>query len=202
MTLEVYLDGGQSNMSKRADKLIGELRALESVQQRIDCVARDFLKNKNKYSVIDTWTLGNLLGLDFRHNGAWYHTFWAIKPKLEDEDFTYPFAENVGLLKVKLTARRYKQLVTLAEDIIAKGLRRDLPLTKEEKALLRNAYADSQEVGCGDLILAQTTLTSSDGVELDFEVCVGDGGEAFDPQSPYDLKKGKGFNSDEYIQIN
>jgi hypothetical protein len=189
-------------MSKRADKLIAELEALKAVQQRIDCVARDFATGKNKYRMIDAWKLGKLLGLDFEDTADWTRTFWAYKRKLEDNaDFTHPFAENVGLLQGKIPNDRYQQLAVLAEDIITKGRRRDLPLTQEEKHLLRDAYADEQ-VDSSDLTLADTTLTSSDGASLDFQVCIGDAGEPFDPQSPYDLKRGNGFDSDEYIEVN
>lgn len=37
--------------------------------------------------------------------------------------------------------------------------------------------------------------------ELQFEVCIGDGGEPYDPQSPYDLNCGLGFNSSDHIEI-
>jgi hypothetical protein len=109
-------------MPKRADKLIAELEALESVEQRIDCVARDFATGKNKYGLIDAWRLGKLLGLDFQDTVDWYRKFWAHKCRLEDENsFTHPFAENVGLLQVKISAESYQKLATLAEDIINEG---------------------------------------------------------------------------------
>jgi hypothetical protein len=196
------MNGKQSKMPKRADRLIAELEALESVEQRIDCVARDFATGKNKYGLIDARTLGELLGLDFHDTADWYRTFWAYKCRLEDEtSFTHPFAENVGLLQGEISDDRYQKLATLAADITSKDRRRDLPLTKEEKAILRDAYAESQEVDSSNLTVAETTVTSSDGVGLDFQVCIGDAGEPFDPQSPYDLKKGKGFTSDEYIEV-
>ena len=37
--------------------------------------------------------------------------------------------------------------------------------------------------------------------ELQFELCIGDGGEPYDPQSPYDLNCGLGFDSSDHIEI-
>jgi hypothetical protein len=50
---------------------------------------------------------------------------------------------------------------TLAADITSKVRRRDLPLTKEEKAILRKAYAESQKVDSSDFSVAETTVILS-----------------------------------------
>ena len=188
------------NMPDSAEQLIAELEALETVQERIDHVAEDFSSGQNRYSVLDAWQLSELLGLDFHDTADWGRIFYAYRREIDVDDFEHPWAENVGLLEGKIPQVRYQQLEGLAEEIIEKTDDCDLPLTDEEKALLKDAYAESQAEG-SDLQYAATTLTSSNGIELAFEVCIGDGGDPFDEQSPYNLRDGKGFNSDEYIEV-
>ena len=78
----------------------------------------------------------------------------------------------------------------------AKRARERLPVID----LLREAYAEDN-AGPSDVTLATTTLRSAAGGELDFEVCIGDGGEAYDARSPYDLEKGKGLDGSDYVHI-
>lgn len=189
-------------MAKSRDELIAELEALEDVQERIDRVAEDFGKGKSKYGVIRAWELGELLGLDFR-GGPWTdYSYWAHRPELDDYGFDYPFAENVHLLKGKVLKKRFQHLAALSASIVQMKRKSDLPLSAKEKALLKDAFAREQAYSNGqDLMLAFATLTSSKGVKLDFEVCIGDGGDPFDAKSPYDLRKGKGFDERQYIEI-
>ena len=79
-------------------------------------------------------------------------------------------------------------------------LRIDLPLSAKEIDLLDEAFAIS-EADTSDIGLAYTTLESSSGVDLEFEVCIGCGGEPCEARSPYLLDKGEGFNTDEYVEV-
>jgi hypothetical protein len=188
-------------MSKPVDELAAELETLEDVQQRIDRVAEDFATGEDEYCVIDAWQLGELLGLDFHDTAEWNRSFWAYRREPEDDiDIDFPFAENVDLLQKEISASRYQQLAALAKEIITKR-EGDLPLTKDEEVLLRDAYARTQADGFPDLAFASTTLISSSGAELEFEVCIGDAGDPEDPHSPYDLRNGKGFDFSNYIQL-
>src|ERR1700686_540924 len=101
-------------MTKRVDKLIAELKALEADQERIDHVARDFSSGKCKYAILDEWKLGELLGLDFHDTGDWGRTFWAYRHEMKDEtSFKHPFAENIELLQGNIPDERYHQLASL-----------------------------------------------------------------------------------------
>jgi hypothetical protein len=92
-------------MSKASEEkqelLINELKAIKDVQKRIDSVARDLESKKFKYSVIDSWDLGELLGLDFSDTAeyeasstSWYEgmrysngwTFADAKVNIDGED--------------------------------------------------------------------------------------------------------------------
>ncbi len=119
---------------------------------------------------------------------------------LPDSGFEHPFAEDVRLLEGKVPPGRYKKLSAWAQAIEEDSDRADLPLTREEADLLREAYAENN-AGESDVTLATTTLRSAAGVELEFEVCIGDGGEAYEARSPYDLEKGKGLNVSDYVLI-
>jgi hypothetical protein len=187
-------------MSKNSEKLIAELKALENIQDRIDRVTEDFISGKDVYSAIDTWKLGELLGIDFEDTADWGQTSWAFRQELEGGDFEHPFAENIGLLESKIPLERYKYLVAQALEIVQKSDDRDLPLSDDEAQLLRDAYA-TEQVDFPDFGYSMTSLSSSSGSKLDFEVCIGDGGEPFDERSPYEIRDGKGFNSDRYIEV-
>ena len=52
-----------------------------------------------------------------------------------------------------------------------------------------------------DVVHATTSLTSSSGEILEFEVCIGDGGEPFDAQTPYSLARGEGFDDSDHVWI-
>ena len=187
-------------MSKRSEKLTAGLASIDDIRQRIELVAADFKSGKRKYASIDSWKLGELLGLDFDATSDWSHHFLASRQELADSGFEHPFAENIRLLEGKVPPGRYKKLSALARAIEEDSDRADLPLTGKEADLLREAYAEDN-AGPSDVTLATTTLRSAAGVELDFEVCIGDGGEAYDARSPYDLEKGKGLDGSDYVHI-
>lgn len=183
------------------EQLIQELITLENIQQRIDRVAEDFESGENRYDGIDAWKLGELLGLDFHDTGDWCRSYYGLKEDLDNLGDSHPYADHIELIKNQLTPARYKKLSKLVEEIREDEDKPDLPLTKKEIRLLKETYAESQIPDCSYLILATTTVTSSDGVELEFEVCIGDGGEPYDAVTPYDLDCGLGFDSSDYIQI-
>jgi hypothetical protein len=189
-----------SKKNENSEKLIEELEALDNDQDRIDRVAEDFISGKNIYSSIDAWKLGELLGLDFKDTADCGPSSWAFRRELEDADYEHPFAENIGLLEGKIPQERYKHLTAQALEIVQKSDGPDLLLSDDEGRQLRDAYVREQ-VDLPDLQRALFSLKSSSGIELDFEVCIGDGGEPFDERSPYELRDGKGFNSDLYIEV-
>jgi hypothetical protein len=183
------------------EQLIQELAALENDQQRIDRVAEDFESGKYRYDEIGAWKLAELLGLDFNDTGDWDRTFWGEKMNLYDLWDSHPYADHLELIEGQIPRERYEELAKMVE-AIQEAIQEDeekpdLPLTKKEIRLLEKAYSDSETPDCSDVTVATTTITSSGGVELQFEVCIGDGGEPYDPQSPYD----GGFDSSDYMQV-
>jgi hypothetical protein len=182
-------------------RLIKELKKLEDDELRIDRVAEDFESGDFRYSGIDAWKLAKLLGLDLSETGDWSQTFWARKEDLDDLGLDHPYSECIELLKGRIPAERYDQLTEMAGQIREDDTKPDLTLTKREIRLLKNAYAVSQAPDSSDVKVATTTVESSDGVELQFEVCIGDGGDLYDLKSPYDLENGEGFDDSDYIEI-
>ena len=183
------------------EQLIKELEELEDDEQRIDRVAEDFESGDLRYSAIDAWKLAELLGLDVDDTGDWCQTFWARKEDLDDLGLDHPYSEYIELLKGRIPAERHEQLMKMAEEIREDDDKPDLPLTKREIRLLKKAYAVSQVPDSSDVTVATTTIDSSDGVELQFEVCIGDGGDLYDLKSPYNLENGEGFDDSNYIEM-
>ena len=172
-------------MSKATEKLIAALESIPEIQKRIDLVAEDLESGKYSYAKIDAWKLGTLLGVDWDHIDGERIEDFGYRDELEDACFDHPFAENVELLSELVPQKRYARLAALATRI--QGDDDDLPLTKKEIALIQEAYVTAQaEKGGCDAWLCSTTVTSTQGVELTFTAGIGDGGEAFDAQSPYD----------------
>lgn len=174
--------------------LVAELESL-NLQQRIDRIAADLKSKQNRYKLIDTWQVAELLGLDFDDTADWSHHHLCHRVDLDDVGFDRPYAENIELLKGEIPAKRFRKLVALAQD----G-EDDLPLTSKEVELLKDAYAEANAES-SDLVLAMTSLKASNGEELWFEVCIGCAGEASAACSPYDLEKGGGLNTEDYILI-
>ena len=186
--------------SELAERRVAELEAIGTIQERIDRVADDFSKRKNRYAVIDAWTLGELLGLQFDDTSDWSGSFFVFRHEIEDEVHDHPFAENLHLLKGHIAPKRYQQLAALAR-VIETG-DKDLPLTKKELTLIRDKYVESRTEGeTNGMDLCSIALTSTRGVELYFECGVGDAGEAFDAKSPYDLRKGDRVDTSAFVQI-
>jgi hypothetical protein len=186
-------------MASGTEKAIAELDGLNSTQQRVDRVTEDFHSGKNRFECIGAWDLGELLGLEFENTGDWNRSFWAFRPEMEQDEFEYPFAENVALLKGEIPSHRFEELAARSGRLVQGAKGGDLRLTKKEGTILRDAYAEAN-AGDSNLILAELSLAASDGREINFEVCVGDAGEPCDPMSPYDLENGLGFKTDEWIE--
>ena len=148
-------------------KLIAELEAIDSIQDRIDVVAADFESKNNRFAPIDGWTLGELLGINFEDVGGGRIFGGIILAQRRGAQF--PFAENLELLEPHITDERYAQLTRQAAKRTDASKQRDLRLTVEEKELLEEAYGKAHSSQEG-VQTAYETLQSSSGVELDFEV--------------------------------
>jgi hypothetical protein len=65
--------------SEPGEQLIDKLKAVAAIQTRIDLVADDYQSGRRMYAVIDGWTLGELLGIDFETAGDDGRTFWGYR---------------------------------------------------------------------------------------------------------------------------
>jgi hypothetical protein len=183
------------------EQLVIELAAFKNNQERIDRVAEDYSSGENRYAEIDAWELGELLGLDFHDTGDWGRNFYGLKENLDDLGDAHPFADHLALIKAHLKPERYTKLSKLVEEIGEDENKPDLPLTKKEIRLIKDAYAESNRPDSPVIAVATTFLCSTGGEELTFEVCIGCGGDPCDAMSPYDLDRGLGFDSTDYIEI-
>ncbi|MDA7633718.1 hypothetical protein N8766_06395, partial [bacterium] len=122
-------------MKPTESELIEELLEIEEIQARIDRVAGDLESGKNRYAAIYGWKLGELLGLDWMDTADWGRSYWAYKVNLGDQDYDYPYAENISLLKKRIPSKRFKELVSEAEGVLRVEGGPDLSLTGREEQL-------------------------------------------------------------------
>ncbi|MDA7628517.1 hypothetical protein N8843_07730 [Verrucomicrobia bacterium] len=181
-------------------ELIQKLEAIPSIQDRIDKVAEDYQSGENRFELIDDWQLGELLGIDWDSAASWGYSSWAYKQKLSECCGPFPYAENINLLESHLSPSRYQELLAKSKATLKNDGPNDLPLSAKEIELIDEAFAKSK-ADTSDIGLAYTTLESSSGVDLEFEVCIGCVGEPCEARSPYSLDKGEGFNTDEYVEV-
>lgn len=190
-------------MTDNEDKLIAELDSLADTQERIDLVAEDLMSGKNKFAPIDAWKLGELLGLDLNDTGDWGRSFYAYRQDIADSGCDHPYAEHIELLKGKIPAERYEELNRKANDILGADDSKKLPdlrPRKKERQLLEDAYAEENAGTCG-LDVASTSLNSTSGDSLEFQVSIGDGGVVDEAKSPYDIEKGDDIDLSDYVWI-
>lgn len=185
------------------EALIKELEALEDDEQRIERIGADLDSGELRYGDLDAWKLMELLGLDPQYTGEWEHSFWARKVDFSEEfsNWEHPYAKFIELLEDRIPAERYAELTQMAEEIEEELRTADLPLTKKEVRLLEEIYSDTQAPDCYDVTVVTTQLISSNGFALNFQVCIGDGGEPYDAASPYDLEFGGGFDFTDFIEV-
>lgn len=177
-----------------------ELEELYEIQERIDAVAQDLSSGRNRYSKIETWELGELLGLDLDDTADWCKSYLAFLRSIDDQDFEHPVAENIELLEGEIPADRYEVLKSRAEKCL-KAERGDMRIRKEERALLNEEYTRRRADGFSDFTVASKSLKASSGDLLTFVVCIGDGGDAFEGYSPYDDEEGRGVDYENYVEV-
>lgn len=177
-----------------------ELEELDEIQDRIDAVAKDLSSGRNRYSKIETWELGELLGLDFYETADWSKSYLAYLQTVDEQGFEHPIAENIELLKESVSAKRYEVLQTRAEKCLKAG-RGDMRIRKKERELLNEKYTRVRADGWSSIVVASTSLEASEGAPLEFEACIGDGGEVSEVYSPYAVDNGKGFDFENYVEV-
>ena len=184
------------------EQLIAELSAVGSVQARVDRIAEDVNSGQDRYSSVGAWELAELVGLDFEDVADWSRSSWGHRAEITDCDFDHPYAENIKFLEGKVSDGRMAELKAKADAILAAGTGPDLSLTNEEETLLRDAFAeDCARNEFPVLETATRSILASNGDEIKFETCIGDGGEAFDACGPYDLRDGGGFDPSAYVWL-
>ena len=191
--------------NSKVDMDLEFLNSLPTVEERINAIALDLKKFRKRFKNISPWDLAEALEIDFDDHANWSHASWGHKIKINDGDFEYPYAENIHYLENNLSKERFATIKAKALQIIdqAEGTAgKDdafLNLTKEEKEIIENQYA--RENSSDALQTASLSLEASDGTSVDFQIVIGDGGDIEDAWGPYQLIKGKGFDSDKFILI-
>ena len=183
-----------------ANELIAALRSLPLIQDRIDVVAADLRSRAKAFAVLNAWTLGELLGLDFEDTADWGRSHYVYRMTLDDVCDKHRYVDHLYLLDGMIPARRFDELQELA-DAIEPG-DQDLPLTADEEALMDDLYAQEKAESTTDgITVCSIDLKSTDGTELFFQMCLGDDGEPSDAQSPYDFQAGRGIDLSGYIEV-
>ena len=209
-TAVVRTSRGEEMLKRKATKAEvaatrkAELEAISDVQERIDRVADDLSTGKNRYAVLDALTLGELLDVNCLDaaDGSWFRAEFVFRAQPEDNvDCVFPLAENVDLLKDKIGTKRYASLAKRAETITATGKGGDLTLTEREERLLRREY-QLQHGGDDGPTLASKCLLATSLVELCFHSTLSNGCPDGTLWSPYDIKRGEGFDSSRFFDPN
>lgn len=177
------------------------VESLPDTQSCIDAIAEDLKSGRKEYAVIDVWKLADLLGVDFEDTGDWSKCYLKLKNKWSECCSSTPILESFHLLEGRVPPERFEELESFAEELLLSDDEKDLQLTKAEEELLRKAYEADPGDGFPDLGLATKTLRATNGEEVDFQVCIGDGGEPCEPRSPYDLASGKQFDWSDYLLL-
>lgn len=188
------------NSQSTEEELIAELASLESTQARIDHVTSDLDSGTCRYECVEAWKLGEVLGIEWE-DACWdWGTSYACRRTPEEDEAVHPFAENISYLEGLVSKRRFQELKTGAAKASTQKDGPDLKLTEKEVAKLKEAYAKSH-ADCASMIHFTRDVYASSGGGIEFEGCIGDGGEVYDVFSSYDHAKGKRFDLSEYISI-
>ena len=76
----------------------------------------------------------------------------------------------------------------------------DAELSPSEIRIIEDSLSDEQLEDGGGWIVAQQTIESASGVELEFQAEIGDGGECFGCYGPYQIRDGKGADVEDLAE--
>lgn len=114
------------------------------------------------------------------------------------------FIEYIELLEGYVEEERYALLFKQADKIFANKENCDLYVTEIERKEMIESINEQLNENYDDFpgfVLATATLESIDGVFLNFECCIGDGGAPYGTKGPYQYINDGFTNPDDYIEI-
>lgn len=124
--------GGNSRRKKKSKRsvtgaakptygqLFDELESLDTVQARIDCIAKDINSKKNRYAALQVDDLAGLLDVDISPQpDGWDRTFWGYRgPEPSFEDAIKPRATRIDDIAHLVPDEGYALLARKAQAII------------------------------------------------------------------------------------
>lgn len=100
----------------------------------------------------------------------------------------------------KVPEARIKELTRRSEAYETGDVESDAELTPSERKIIEDSLSEEQLENGGGWIVAQETIESATGVELEFQAGIGDGGECFGCYGPYQIRDGKGANIEDLAE--
>ena len=175
---------------------LGELKAMASIKDRIDAVAKDLKSRVKKYDTIDSDDLLRALGEDpdDEYNDPTHYLHKEIfgedgQSAADWIDELVPFLSKARAAEIKAWRDLYKK------DAVEHD---SLKLTKEEKEILQVLYDISRcKEGDSDYNVCFWEMSATDGTSLVFQGFVGDSGD-LEISSPYESE---GFGSKDDLNV-
>lgn len=183
--------------------MIEELLQIDDIADRIKIIADDVESRSDQYRDIDPWVLAqDILGLYFSCGIVPEWKTYEAGPKLDLEDQgETPVIDHIGLLFDDSSPHQVSQWKMHIKEFISGKRGDDIQLTPEEKQKLEIAMTKEWIIDGGGWQIQKHTLKGADNSEINFEVCIGDGGDSFNPLGPYQLRDGEtNFTSDLVIE--
>ena len=168
-----------------------------SLMQRIAAVAHDIDSGADEFASIDPHDLARALGVEQPENPAigWTFASYAEKKSAEEQAGNRGSVEGfVDHLKGNVTEARFRELESKFEALEASGEWEFSFLKDKEREIIEQALAEDDLEGNqsnGMNCIASYTVHGAEGVELNFEGLVEDGGGCFELKTPYDERDGK-----------
>ena len=173
-----------------------ELQLLASEEEVIEALAEDIHSTDNRYEMIDTSDLARLCGIEpgdgdaSRTNYAYWH----------DLDACDQHHERMGEMEPYVSSSRWKQFERWIERIEEGELEfDDLKLTARELQIIELLHNQEGFEDRAYQAVCTHHLESRQGLSVDFQFFVGDGGEIEDSSGPYSFSEPDGINCDEDI---
>jgi len=173
-----------------------ELQLLASEEEVIEALAEDIHSKEDRYEMIDTSDLAQLCGIEpgdgdaSRTNYAYWH----------DLDACDQHHERMGEMEPYVSPSRWKQFERWIERIEEGELEFDaLKLTARELQIIELLHNQEGFEDRAYQAVCTHHLESRQGLSVDFQFFVGDGGEIEDSSGPYSFSEPDGINCDEDI---
>jgi len=177
---------------KRLQQLRAELESAGALTARVQAIADDISSGNRKYAALEVWELlEDVLELDLAGgNDIWTDQKVARRVSLENCVDETPIANRIELIFDKVDPARAAGWEAEIEAIAEGEQDVDLVITPAERKLLEIAMTEQEIEDGGGFIIRTGTLRGDRGGVIRVEICIGDGGEPFDPIGPYEAAEG------------